>query len=376
MARSNMCITVPVIILSTLTGSANFILNSIVGDDKQLQTYATIGIGGVSIFTGILTTLGNFFRYAQNSESNRVASIAWGKFQRQIQIELALHPRERIDSMDFLKICRAELDRMIEQSPAISDEIISQFEKEFKDKPAIKKPDIAHGVDHTQVFKDNDARLKKIAVDAAMMLNMKRKTLNEVIEPEMNRRIETRLKRIAADLSGSLLEELQRRTSELEQSIKKQAEASVPPQKKDGQEDMKLPIGATYLRSFSRGRAASINLQPPTVSTSKLLKTTSFVAPPPAPISTQQQQQQPSTQPPLTQLTVHETVPSETQISHQDLISALTERRQTFPDANFSMSFATDDNAVQETMEENQEAVVITVEEAQSKVETAESESV
>jgi hypothetical protein len=214
-ARSNMSITVPVIILSTLTGSANFIMGGIVGDNKQLGTYVQIGIGGVSIFTGILTTLGNFFRYAQASESHRVSGIAWGKFQRQIAVELALHPRDRLDSMDFLKICRSELDRLIEQSPPIPDSVIKAFEREFQDLKNLKKPDIAHGVDHTHVFHDNDSRLRQIAVDAAIHLRQKKKVLNDALIPEIDRRMN--------DMSGSLFTSLHARVRELEENVDRTA---------------------------------------------------------------------------------------------------------------------------------------------------------
>ena len=105
--------TIPVIILSTLTGTASVGLNTFVGNDPEAQKYAQIGIGGVSLIAGILTTLGNFLRYAALSEANRVAGISWGKFGRQITVEISLHPNDRIDSMDFIKICRAELDRLI-----------------------------------------------------------------------------------------------------------------------------------------------------------------------------------------------------------------------------------------------------------------------
>ena len=126
----NMSITIPVIILSTLTGTANFALGSFIPpDNPDLKNYVGAGIGIVSIFAGILTTLGNFLRYAQGSEAHRVAGISWGKFQRQIAVELAINPIERIDAMDFLKICRAELDRLIEQSPPIPDGIIAEFER-------------------------------------------------------------------------------------------------------------------------------------------------------------------------------------------------------------------------------------------------------
>jgi hypothetical protein len=188
---SNLWMTVPVIVLSTLSGSASFILNSVVGDNPTGQKYAQIGIGSISIFTGILTTLGNFFRYAQSSEANRVAGIAWGKFQRQIAVELALHPNERIECSDFLTMCRAELDRLIEQSPPIPDYIVVEFEKEFENVPVLKRPDIAHGVEHTMIYKNNDSRLKQLVVDAAVLMKQKKKTWHELLLPDIEKKLET-----------------------------------------------------------------------------------------------------------------------------------------------------------------------------------------
>lgn len=212
---SNLWITVPVIVLSTLTGSASFVMNSLVGDNPESNKYAQIGIGGVSIFTGILTTLGNFFRYAQSSEANRVASISWGKFQRQIAIELALHPNDRIDSMDFLKFCRSELDRMIEQSPQIPDNVIDQFEKEFVNTPNLKKPDIAHGIDHTKVFKDTEGRMTKMAADATMMLQQKRKVWHEAMMPDVDKHLNKKM----SDLSGNFNLLLEEKLRALEEKI-------------------------------------------------------------------------------------------------------------------------------------------------------------
>ena len=205
----NMGITIPVIILSTLTGSANFMMNSLLGDDKEMQKYAQIGIGGVSIFTGILTTLGNFFRFAQNSESNRVASTSWGKFQRQIAVELALHPNDRMDSMDFLKICRSELDRLIEQSPAIPDTVITLFENKFKDKTSLKRPDIANGMDHTHVFDDKGTRMKQMAVEAALMLSHKKRIIKDILSAEMEKRFEKRLMETTKDLEKRIRDEIE-----------------------------------------------------------------------------------------------------------------------------------------------------------------------
>ena len=151
-SRYNMAITVPVIMLSTMTGTANFGMGPLFGDDQKSQRFANLAIGGVSLIAGLMTTLGNFLRFAQNMEGHRVASVSWGKFQRQIAVELALHPNERHDSMDFIKICRNELDRLIEQSPPIPEKIIATFEKEFR-AIQIKKPDICNHLERTSIYK-------------------------------------------------------------------------------------------------------------------------------------------------------------------------------------------------------------------------------
>jgi hypothetical protein len=99
-----------------------------------------------------MTTLGNNLRFAQNMESHRVSAVSWGKYQRSIAVELALHPNERQDSIDFIKICRAELDRLIEQSPEIPDKIIADFEKMFNNVD-LKKPDVCNYLERTHVYR-------------------------------------------------------------------------------------------------------------------------------------------------------------------------------------------------------------------------------
>lgn len=192
--QSNMSITIPVIILSTVTGAANFAVGSLVpADNHAAQQYVASGLGAISIFAGILTTLGNFFQYAQKSESHRACSIAWGKFQRLIQVELAINPMDRIEAMDFLKICRHDLDRLIEQSPGIPDDIIKAFEEEFSDMTDLKRPDICHGIEHTRVFDATSTRLSKVAAEAMLHLRYKKNILSQSVIPELEKKIQEEL---------------------------------------------------------------------------------------------------------------------------------------------------------------------------------------
>jgi hypothetical protein len=205
-------INLPVIVLSTLGGTANFGIQSLFENDENAKKYASFAIGGISLFAGLLTTVGNYLRYAQLEESHRVAAIAWGKFQRLIAVELALKPDDRMDSLDFLKICRADLDRLIEQSPPIPNESITLFEKKFGSIKDLKKPDICGSLEHTHVFESSEARLKQAAAEAALMLRRRKQTLNELVSPQIE-------SKIAAQIETRLNEALEVRKKTLEEEI-------------------------------------------------------------------------------------------------------------------------------------------------------------
>jgi len=188
-SKSNNLITIPVIVLSTVTGTASVGLNGLVGDVPNGQKYGQIAIGIVSLFMGVLTTLGNYFRYAQNSEAHKVAAVAWGKFNRSITVELAQKPDDRINSLDFINLSRADLDRLIEQSPQIPDDIIQKFELEFQGQEDLIRPDICNNIEHTTVYNNSKSRMKQLVAEMALNLKHKKKLLRDEIIPDLDIRM-------------------------------------------------------------------------------------------------------------------------------------------------------------------------------------------
>ena len=135
----NYCFTIPVIVLSTISGTASFSISSFPVD---LQVYVPMVIGGINIFVGIVQTIAQFLRISELAESHRVASTAYGKFSRNIATELSLPPNNRTyNRIDFVQMCRAEMDRLLEQSPIIPRNLLSDFDKNpiFQN---ITKPDV------------------------------------------------------------------------------------------------------------------------------------------------------------------------------------------------------------------------------------------
>ena len=120
--------TIPVIIMSTLTGTANFALERI---PVEYQDTCSIIIGSVNILAGIITTVAQFLKLNELTESHRTSSIAWDKFHRSIRIELIKAPEERPDLNYFIKNARDEYDRLMETCPQIDRDIVESFRKKL-----------------------------------------------------------------------------------------------------------------------------------------------------------------------------------------------------------------------------------------------------
>jgi hypothetical protein len=143
----NTAVALPTIVLSTLVGFLSGTSSSIFSD----ATMGSIGIGSVSLFTGVLSTIGTFFSFAKKAEGHRIASIQYSKISRFLSIELTLPRSERMSAGDLLKITKDNIERQIETSPPIPDQIISEFKSKFKDAKDIAVPDVANGIHKVQV---------------------------------------------------------------------------------------------------------------------------------------------------------------------------------------------------------------------------------
>jgi hypothetical protein len=123
--------TIPAIALSTISGTASFAQTSL---PQDAQAYAPMAIGTINIFIGISTTIQQYLKISELNEAHRISGISWDKFARNIRIELAKDPDERMDAGQFLKICRAEFDRLMETSPSIDSKTIKEFHVAFQGK--------------------------------------------------------------------------------------------------------------------------------------------------------------------------------------------------------------------------------------------------
>ena len=127
-SKKNTWFTIPVIIMSTLTGTANFAQERVPIDYQPIYS---IIVGSINIFAGIITTIQQFLKVTELNEAHRVSTISWDKFYRNIKLEISKSRIERIPPFQFLKLSKEEFDRLMETSPPIDKSVIERFKKKF-----------------------------------------------------------------------------------------------------------------------------------------------------------------------------------------------------------------------------------------------------
>ena len=228
----SMKFTIPLIIVSTVTGTANFAQETF---PPTVQPFVPSAIGGLNLITAIATTIMQFLKINELMEGHRVASVQYGKLSRTIRLELTLPLSERIqDGTTMVENCRNEYDRLIEQSPNVPKKTIDEFEREFPDDNQFFKPEIMH-IQPIMPFKaiaENTVMTKlKDAIGGTAKRELKREldeirgnvtTAKKTVKADIER-IEERKNEISdlkdkglVSLKGDLMKELRRRTELME----------------------------------------------------------------------------------------------------------------------------------------------------------------
>ena len=127
-ARKNIQYQLPIIILSVLSGSANFISSSF---EKQ-QAYIVLGVGGISIMTSIISSISQFLKLGEYAEGHRIANNAWEKFYARINIQLKMRRENRENANEFLIQAQSEYLRLKEMSPDVPANISREVSSKNK----------------------------------------------------------------------------------------------------------------------------------------------------------------------------------------------------------------------------------------------------
>ena len=140
-SSKNIKFQLPIIILSALSGTGNFISNNF----PNYQQTIILAIGGISIFTSILSSVAQFLKVSQLSENHRISYLAWEKFYSTIKFQLRNRRENRDNLRDFISLVIPEYQRLKEISADIPKHICEKVKKRKKNLHKMQVPYLING---------------------------------------------------------------------------------------------------------------------------------------------------------------------------------------------------------------------------------------
>lgn len=140
----------PSIVIASVTGVGGFaVLNPSGNEDLDPSTRTKIMIvqyffAFLNVIGGILTSISKFSQSSTLAQSHSLMCVQYSKYYRNIDMELSLDPSRRVCVMEFVRKCREEYDRLLDDAPDIPSISIEAFNLEFPDKE--NKPDVCNGL--------------------------------------------------------------------------------------------------------------------------------------------------------------------------------------------------------------------------------------
>lgn len=164
--HKNISFQIPVIILSTITGAANFAQDRIA---LEWRGYYALIVGFTNIIAGIIATISTFLKVSEFLEGHRVSSIAWAKYYHNVKTELQREPDDRENVVDFMKYAKLEYEKLVEQSPPIPHDIILRFRRRYENSGAkMYLPPIIGAFDRFNIGEDSIIEKEKSGIERVL----------------------------------------------------------------------------------------------------------------------------------------------------------------------------------------------------------------
>ena len=162
--NKNLWFMLPLIVMSTVAGTANFAQSTF---PETVREYVPQIIGCINLFSAILTTIYQFLKISEFMESHRISSINYGKLARTITIELNLPTKDRNSGgAECVKVSRTEIDRLIEQSPAIPRNVLNLYASQFSGR-GLSEPEIVV-INRVDIYEDQENKTASAIADASL----------------------------------------------------------------------------------------------------------------------------------------------------------------------------------------------------------------
>lgn len=159
-SRLNNLLSIPMIVISMIDGSANFTMVGMNDSSVLLRVVFPMLVGSLSMLTGILSAISKYLKTAELAEKHELFYRQYNVLVRNISVELSIPANQRKAPSEVVNMNRYELDRLLNESPRIPEHIVRLFNETFPYKR--NKPDIANAFSKIIIHGRNANYRKKL----------------------------------------------------------------------------------------------------------------------------------------------------------------------------------------------------------------------
>ena len=148
------CFNLPVIVLSCLSGSLQFLSKGY----PDIEQYIVTGTASLSILTAVISAVASYLKLGEQMSRHEQSANAWLLFHNGLKHQLSLRRDKRQDADEFLQECKTQYDRLFELSPICSSEMIKAIKKKITTNATEEfiTPTYLNGFRHTEVYRVED----------------------------------------------------------------------------------------------------------------------------------------------------------------------------------------------------------------------------
>ena len=148
------CFNLPVIVLSCLSGSFQFLSKGY----PEIEQHIVTGTASLSILTAIISAVASYLKLGESTSKHEQSANAWLLFHNELKHQLSLRRDKRQEADEFLVNCKTQYDRLFELSPICSSSMIKVIKKKINSTAteAFVSPSYLNGFRHTEVFRTEE----------------------------------------------------------------------------------------------------------------------------------------------------------------------------------------------------------------------------
>ena len=154
-SKWNNRLQLPIIILSAISGSLQFLSQSFEGLEKQIITTT----GSLSVLVSLISAISTYLKFGESKKIHEQANNSWLNLYHKIRFQLSLKRELREEAHEFVKNVLTNYNHLFEISPIIKQSLISRVKKKLKNNHEnFQVPCYLNGIKPTKTYREADEK--------------------------------------------------------------------------------------------------------------------------------------------------------------------------------------------------------------------------